>query len=367
MERFFYCLFCGIIQAVKKINKKMEEKRKKIILWLLILLCASFVVGSTIFLSSRLNHKLNPEIAKEIPPEKKGDISGKIYLSLVPDSNPEMNNEMYYYDIEGRELRKFFKTENAGTNYLGGVFSSDGKNVAFATSSNAESTKGQGQIFVAGENGLSEKQITNSSGLHKRNPQWSPDGKRIAFQHLGSDKTISSPDVLRELENWNISVTDLEGKETFITKGLFPHFLSDEKILVLKNDGFYVFNMSGEDSGKLLWNASGEKNFDPSMQFSVSRDGKMLAWTVPVNGKVFLMKISSWDPFSVEKIENIDKIAYWPIFSPDGKYLAIEEVDENNENPKIFLYNTENLKSKELIDLSSYDQSSMFISSWELN
>lgn len=338
----------------------MEEKRKKIILWLLVLLCASFVVGSTIFLAV----KLNPEIVKNVSLEKKENISGKIYLSLVPASNSEMNNEIYYYDIEGRKLGKFFQTENVETNYLAGVFSPDGKNVAFATSSNMENTKGQGQIFIADKNGLNQRQITNSAGLHKRNLRWSPDGKKIAFQHLG-DKKISSAGILYGLENWNINVTDLEGKEVFIAKGSFPHFLPDGRLLVLKNDGFYIFNSDGKDEGKRLWAAvDNGGNFNSSMQFSVSRDGKYIVWTVPFDGKIIVMKISSFEPLSVDEIREINRTAYWPVFSKDGRHFIVEETDENNENPKLILYNIENLNFEKLFDLEGYEQSSMFISDW---
>jgi len=54
------------------------------------------------------------------------------------------------------------------------------------------------------------------------------------------------------------------------------------------------------------------------------------------------------------------------MFSPDGKYLVVQEIDFNAEssNPRLIMYNVETSEKEFLLDLNEYEQFAMWINDW---
>jgi tricorn protease len=170
----------------------------------------------------------------------------------------------------------------------------------------------RGDIFtVPAEQGIT-RNLTNSSGVHDRNPKWSPDGKWIAFisDMTGEDEVYIIPQ-------------DGSAPAKQITKGAETYK--------------YVIRWS-PDSEKLLWSdrrlrlryvdiETGKiSEVDDSdvwefNDYAWSPDSKWIAYSKPeaeAMGKIYL--------FSIESKKSYPITQGWyassePVFSADGKYL----------------------------------------------
>ena len=96
-----------------------------------------------------------------------------------------------------------------------------------------------------------------------------------------------------------------------------------------------------------------------SMKLFLSRGGELLAWTNMERKQVYIIKISSWEPFQYYFVKTmLDVAAFWPVFSPDAKYLALQEVDwaaPVPKNPRLAIYDLKNFQKQTTYDLNSYE------------
>jgi Tol biopolymer transport system component len=74
-------------------------------------------------------------------------------------------------------------------------FSPDGRRIAFESGQSGE----REEIWVAAADGSNPQQVTRGPGLWQGTPRWSPDGQRIAFDSLGEDG------------HWDIWTMDTDG------------------------------------------------------------------------------------------------------------------------------------------------------------
>jgi len=207
-----------------------------------------------------------------------------------------------------------------------------------------------------------EVQVTKSNTFYKRNPEWSPDGTKIAFMarpHAGGNATFEN--------NWNIYVTDLSGNEVEVGEGMMPQWFPDGKrLLALGTDGLYVHDLETATATKVWALEGGESLFN--MKIDLSKDGSQIAWTLPGAGKVYVFAVDSTESFSGHITHTIDAHAFWAIFSEDGEKLALQEVNvadfENNPQSRVTVYDLATLDATVIKDLTAYDQEQMFITDW---
>jgi hypothetical protein len=83
------------------------------------------------------------------------------------------------------------------------------------------------------------------------------------------------------------------------------------------------------------------------------------------------MRVISWDPFVGELGKTIPDRAFWPVFSPDGTYLAYEAVDwptsassGGPSNARLVIFDLATPQKQVVQDLSGFVQTKMFISDW---
>ena len=179
----------------------------------------------------------------------------------------------------------------------------------------------RGEIFnVPVKEGVT-KNITNTSGVHERNAEWSPDGKNIAW--------IS--DASGEFEIW---MQKYDG--------------SEPPVQITKDQDTYLFNIQwSPDSKKILYNTkkddlryidiqtkkitiADKSQKGPSYDASWSTDSKWIAFVRPEQG-FSLIRL-----YNVESSAVTDLTDNWyasgnPLFSQDGKYLFF--VSERDFNP----------------------------------
>jgi Tol biopolymer transport system component len=112
-------------------------------------------------------------------------------------------------------------------------FSPDGRKVAFETERSGEGDA----IWVADADGSNPSPLTRGPGLHQGSPRWSPDGRRIAFDSLGEDGRFGI---------WTIDVDG--GSPRRLTQG--P---GDENVPSWSRDGRYVYFARGASGPPDVW------------------------------------------------------------------------------------------------------------------
>ena len=246
-------------------------------------------------------------------------------------------------------------TDNKYDN-LTASFSDDNSKIVFISYRNG----GIGQVFVADADGKNIKQITVSETIRKQLPVFSPNGKIIAFTVFPSDVKTFLP------EDQKIYITDLDGNERFLTNGAHPMFLPGDKfVLVLKNDGLYMVSVENGVSSVVI---KGGSAFT-TMKLAFSKNRNMLVWTNFPN-EVLIFKLS-WDSSSGYLNHFLYKKilagAFWAVFSPDGRYLAIQEAKNGNPpaRARIVVYDLKTFEWEEIIDLGSYKQTAMWMTAWQ--
>ena len=112
-------------------------------------------------------------------------------------------------------------------------FSPDGRRLAFASRRSGEAV----EIWAASADGSSPHQLTHGPGARQSGPAWSPDGQRIAFAAVG------------ENGHWDVWLMDSDGGS--------PRQLTadpgDEKMPTWSRDGRWIY-FSSDRGGRLdIW------------------------------------------------------------------------------------------------------------------
>ena len=181
--------------------------------------------------------------------------------------------------------------------------SPDGKRAVFGA---------RGDVYtVPAKSGIT-KNLTESSGVHDRNVEWSPDGKYISF------------------------ISDVTGEdEIYIIK----QDGSEPPVQLTKNSTTYKYNpVWSPDSKKLLWGDKElylkyididtkkvtivDKATDWEMRnYSWSPDNKWIAYTLPKNRGSSQIMIYNLDSKEINPVTDEWYNSGSPVFSKDGKYL----------------------------------------------
>ncbi len=250
---------------------------------------------------------------------------GTLYLSLIPDSGT-MPLGIYSYDVANKRLGRVLVDPSLSipdyTAYISPSLSSDGATLAFASKKHNDPAF---QIYTARPDGTDMKQITKGPEALKREPVISPLGSAIAYVALRG-ATTTDPELP---DNWDVYLTDLSGHAAKIAQGVNPLFSPDgTKLLILKNDGLHLYDITNVTHAKeigLVARAVGGRA-SQTMKLALSRDGALLAWSSPGKENVIITKITSWDPFSLAPFKTLPVKAYWSVFSPDDRYLALQQI-----------------------------------------
>lgn len=288
---------------------------------------------------------------------------GTLYFSLIPLDGKEKSG-IYSFAMGDRDVKKVLVDDSLNAS----PSLADSGKLVF---SRKESGEEYFQIFSMELNGTDLKKITSSQRLYKREPVVSHDGTKIAYVAQVTDEGLSST----LPRAWRVVVTDMSGKEEYVTRGVSPIFSPDDtKLLVLKEDGLYVFDLQKNVSanpnegkvGTLVVPSQGGPN-SQTMKLTMSPDDSSLLWSNPKGGKVGLYTVT-WAPFNLTIRRTFDVQAFWSAFSPDGEYVALEEVDLGVEvrNPRVVVYSLKNEESKQVLDLSVYSPTYLWMSgSWK--
>lgn len=202
--------------------------------------------------------------------------------------------------------------------------------------------------------------------LAPRLPQVNDKG-RVLYMALHDKAQLSSVGEY-DLINWDIHYND--GKlNSVIATGLYPHWISNEEFIYLSKDGMHRMNaLTKKDSLLSDLSIDGNKvSIAANMMIAVSKDGRRVAFANPEASATYVYELSE---AGIAPLKTLDGAGgFWPLFSPDGKTLAIQVTDNSKDiapRASVQFWDIERGEMKpENLDLSAYRPGALFMTDWK--
>ncbi len=218
---------------------------------------------------------------------------------------------------------------------------------------------------------------SNTTLTNERSLNYSESKKLLAFQaqeQEGVEGTLASADT------WGIYVVDPKTQNVdLIGKGIDPVWSPDGTSLVyLGADGIKQYIYADQTTKDIVIPNTAKPQVGTNMNLDITPDGKLLALTSPNNSALYFFDVLSWDRLRLENskiyssiinTEN-NKAYYWPTFSFDNKFIAVQEANYDQNGIKttatISIIRLSDMNTVRKIPIDSYDFNRAFIDDWEM-
>ncbi|MXY43256.1 MAG: DUF5050 domain-containing protein, partial [Dehalococcoidia bacterium] len=226
-------------------------------------------------------------------------------------SNRDGNWNIYVMNADGSDQTRL--TEDPAADSWPN-WSPDGRRIAFISPRDDPDPNDDHpiwEIYVMNADGSGQTRLTNDSAWHSL-PRWSPDGRRIAFQSYTD-------------ENWEIHVMNADGSDQRrLTDNLawdgMPSWSPDSQRIAFhttidENAEIYVMNADGSDQANLTNDAAND--WSPSW----SPDGRRIAFHSHRDGnsEIYIMNADGSDQ---TRLTNNPARDIRPVWSSDGRSIA---------------------------------------------
>lgn len=233
---------------------------------------------------------------------------GYIYNYTFADGNITKVNVQINNDLtSGRdELKDASKMINSW------AISPDGKRVVFGA---------RGDVYtVPAKSGIT-RNLTESSGVHDRNVEWSPNGKYISFI---SDRTGEDEIYIQNQNGQEDAIQLTSNSDTYKYN---PIWSPDSKYL-LWGDKMGRLNIINIDSKKVT--VADESNSWEIRDYNWAPDSKWIAYTMPVTFSVNRIYIYNLESGKTEPVTDNWYNSGNPTFDSKGKYLFFTSARDFN-------------------------------------
>ncbi len=203
--------------------------------------------------------------------------------------------------------------------------------------------------------GTTTTRLTDTPSLSKRDPLFVPAWAHYVYSGQDADALGTDP------ESFTTYVFDsATDKGLRLSAGVLPAVVPNVAgVALLRDDGIYLATAA---SAQKVWTIlNGAATLDD--QFAISPQGDRIAWAVPEEGKLYVMHVSSWQPFSGQLERVVDTEAQWPIFSQDGNFIAY--VQSSGTSQSIALLDQKSATATRIFDLSPYAAGTTAITDWQ--
>nr|WP_298789740.1 DUF5050 domain-containing protein [uncultured Allomuricauda sp.] len=241
--------------------------------------------------------------------------------------------KIYSSDKEGKSNIKSITTKG---DYL--ALSPDGKTFAFRVYHDDGKTW---SIHTMNSDGTNSKRLTHAKNKWDSAPEWTPDGKKIAFAREYKD----SEDVW-QAEIWIMNQDGSERTQIESLKGSNPYFTPDGRIVFTseykdKKGEISIADIDGTNIIHLTDNEAEE--WHPE----VSTDGKQIVFMSNRDGnfEIYVMNI---DGSCQKRITNNDVDDWHPSWSPDGSKIIFSSTNKDKKS-HIYIMNNDGSSVKKIL------------------
>jgi tricorn protease len=228
----------------------------------------------------------------------------------------ENGGYIYSFDLNTQKYEKLtiFIAEdfNGGRPVLKDV-SGVARNIDLSTDGKRIVLSARGDIFTVPVTSGITRNLTETSGVHERDSQWSPDGKWIAYI---SDETGEDEIFIRNQNRLQTPVQLTTNSDTY----KYGISWSPDSKKILWSDKLQRLRYIDVESKKIT---EVEQTIDGELRdFSWSPDNKWITYTYPRFNTTSVIVIYNVDSGKKEEVTDDWFDSWSPLFSNDGKYLT---------------------------------------------